>query len=429
MQTSLDRTQAPPFRPVGDIHLARAQSDALPNGMPRHVLRAGTQPVVGVELIFPAGSWYEAPRGAAFFLSKLLTEGTTRRSGAEVQEAFSRYGAFPRVTQSFDHLTVAVYCLTRFLPEVLPLLAEVLREATLPEEELENQRRIQQQTLQVNLRKTAFVAGRTFRSLLFGPDHPYGAGLTEADLANLTRQHVADLYEHNVRTLPAELVLAGDVTDDVLRQTDATLGALPRTATGGTAPVHPRHVRVRRDETAVFPNSQQSSLRVGRAMFTAHHQDVHRFKVLNEICGGYFGSRLMRNIREEKGYTYGISSGYVSLRHAGYWVVGTDVKREATEATLAEIRNELRALRETLVPADELETVRNYMLGTLAGSITTPFALADKFKAIRFRGLTYDYYDQRVRTIREVTAEELQDTARRYFDDDELVEAVAGERV
>ncbi|MGB3619257.1 MAG: pitrilysin family protein [Catalinimonas sp.] len=429
MSTALDRTQAPPFQPVGAISIARATSDALPNGTPRHVIRAGAQPVVGLELIFPAGTWFESTRGAAFFLSKLLLEGTRRRSGAEIQEAFSRWGTFPRVTATPDHLTVAVYTVKRFLPEVLPLLVEVLQEATLPAEEFENQRRIQQQTLQVNLQKTSFVAGRTFRGLLFGDEHPYGAGVTEAHLAKLNRDAVAGLYEQNVRTMPAELILAGDVTDDVLALVDRTLGRVARADAPLTAPVHTTHVRVTREATAVFPTGQQSSIRVGRVLFTPHHQDVHRFQVLNEICGGYFGSRLMRNIREEKGYTYGISSGYAALRHAGYWIIGTDVKREATEATFAEVHHELGRLREELVSEKELDTVRNYMLGTLAGSITTPFELADKFKGVHFRGLDYDYYEQRVRTIREVTPEALRETARRYFDPSELVEVTAGERV
>ena len=424
----LDRTQPPAFHPVGNIHLARAQSDHLANGLPRHVLRGGSQPVVGVELVFPAGIWQESDRGASFLLSKVLAEGTRRRSGADVQEAFSRYGTFLQVTHGADDFTVALYTLRRFLPDVLPLLVEVLREATLPDEELENQRQIQQQTLRVNLRKTGFVAGRTLRSLLFGAGHPYGPGPEPDELETLTRDQVAAHYEARVQPLDAELILAGDVTDEVLRLTDDTLGQVARTPAPAPPLVPPTPPAARRQETAVFPAGKQSSIRAGRHLFTRHHPDVFRFKVLNEIFGGYFGSRLMKNIREEKGYTYGIGSGYAALRHAGYWTIGTDVKKEATEATFAEIYNEMHRLREEPVPADELETVRNYMLGTLAGAITTPFELADKFKAIHFGGVGYDYYDTLVATIRGVTSDHLQETARRYFDPDALFEAVAGAR-
>ncbi|SDL67909.1 Predicted Zn-dependent peptidase [Catalinimonas alkaloidigena] len=429
MMQQLDRTLAPSYHPITDLTLVQAQTHYLSNGLPVHVVHAGTQPIVSAELVFPAGNWYEPAKGVAFFLSKMLTEGTQQRSGADLMEAFSAYGSFLQVSHSQDHFYVHVYSLRRYLRPVLALLCEVITEASLPADELENIRKIQLQNLQVNRQKTSFMAGRAYRNLIFGDAHPYGGGAQEEDLAAITQPQLQAYYEERIQSLAgADLILSGDCDATVLAEVEATLGQLTRQPLRDSPAIPPVPPAAKRHETIAFPASLQSTVRMGQHLFTKDHPDLFRFKVLNEVFGGYFGSRLMKNIREEKGFTYGIYSGYSAFLHAGLWVIGADVKKEATLQTLEEIYHEMDVLRQELIPENELTTVRNYMLGSLAGSITTPFALADKFKSIYYHNLGYDYYDRFVDTIRTVTAEELRETARLYFDPEKLVEAIAGGR-
>jgi predicted Zn-dependent peptidase len=150
--------------------------------------------------------------------------------------------------------------------------------------------------------------------------------------------------------------------------------------------------------------------------------------VLNEVFGGYFGSRLMKNIREEKGFTYGISSNLVTLRHEGYLVIGTDVKKEFTGLTLDEVYKEMEILRNGPVGEEELQTVKNYMIGSFAGSLNSPFAIADNFKSIYFEGLTYDFFEHYIENILHTSAGDLVYLANTYLQPDSLLEVVVGGR-
>jgi predicted Zn-dependent peptidase len=165
---------------------------------------------------------------------------------------------------------------------------------------------------------------------------------------------------------------------------------------------------------------------MGRKLFTRSHPDYFKMMVLNEILGGYFGSRLMRNIREEKGLTYGISSNLFTLQKEGYLLIGTDVKREFTSLTIEEVYKEMNILRTEPVGEEELETVKNYMAGSFAGSLSTPFALADHFKAIYFDGLTYDFYEHYIENILNTSAQQLQDLANQYLTDNSMLVVIAG---
>jgi predicted Zn-dependent peptidase len=170
----------------------------------------------------------------------------------------------------------------------------------------------------------------------------------------------------------------------------------------------------------------QSAIRVGRILFNKTHPDYFKFQVLNTILGGYFGSRLMANIREDKGYTYGIGSGLNSLLHSGYFFISTEVGADVTTKALDEIHKELKLLREDLVSESELETVRNYILGQFLRSVDGPFALAEKFKAVYEFGLDYSYYDKYFHAVKTVTPAEIRDLANKYFQEKDLIECVAG---
>jgi len=146
------------------------------------------------------------------------------------------------------------------------------------------------------------------------------------------------------------------------------------------------------------------------------------------VFGGYFGSRLMANIREDKGYTYGIGSAMVSFRHAGYFTISTEVGAEVTKDAIKEIYFELNKLQTEKISENELSLIRNYMLGTFLRSIDGPFALADRFKGIYFNGLNYDYYERYVETIKSITPKQLQDLANKYLKKDEMIELVVGKK-
>jgi predicted Zn-dependent peptidase len=364
--------------------------------------------------------------GAAHFTVRMLNEGTRHRTAAQLSETFDQYGAFTEFSPGNDRSSLTVYCLARHLPALLPVVREILRESVFPENELETLKSIARQTLTVNLEKTAYVATHRFRERLFGPGHPYGRSQQEETIAAMNPETVRDFYEQYLQHQPFTLFLSGLVSEAEVKLLNETFGQEPVATASPNGQTHPVRAAGHAPELVERPDSVQSSIRVGKRLFTRRHPDYFRFLVLNETLGGYFGSRLMKNIREDKGFTYGIHSSLTSLAHEGYFAIGTDVKKENTAQTLDEIRKEIVRLQTEPVPADELETVRNYMIGSFVGSLNTPFEVADRQKTIYFDHLPADFYETYVEHLRAVTPDDVRETARRYLDVDSLQEVVVG---
>jgi len=270
------------------------------------------------------------------------------------------------------------------------------------------------------------VANALFRERLFGPDHPYGRDLRAEDIELISSEDLKQYYARYIQSRPFDIVLAGQVSEREIQLLNRYLGQHPVTVTenhasnGYTFPANLNPALIDK------PDSVQSTIRMGRMLFPRNHPDYTRVLVLNEVLGGYFGSRLMKNIREDKGFTYGISSNLVTYQREGYWIIGTDVKKEATSQTIEETLKEINRLKTELVEEAELETVKNYMAGSFAGSLNTAFDIADRFKILYFEGLATDFYDNYIERIQAVSAKELLELANKYLDTHLLQEVVVG---
>ncbi|WP_128547252.1 M16 family metallopeptidase [Larkinella soli] len=423
---TLNRSIAPEFKKVEEVRVPAISSLTLPNGQPLYWINAGQQPVIRLEIIFDAGAWYEPLPGVSNLTLKMLAEGTRARSSAEISEYLDRYGAFLEQHSGTDRASLTIYSLAKHLGAILPLVQEMLTDSIIPEKELNNQKNITLQNLRVNLEKNNYVAGQLIREKVFGKSHPYSHSQKPETLEAIHRETIETLYDHRIRNRPFRIVLAGHVTEVELALVERYFGH------------QPVEIPLSSDGTAVQPLSEtepvlvdkkdslQSSIRLGRQLFTRTHPDYFPMLVLNEVLGGYFGSRLMKNIREEKGLTYGIWSNVSTFPRAGYLIIGTDVKREFTQLTLDETWKEIRLLRDQPVPAGELQTVKNYMAGSYVGSLNTPFEIADRYKSILFDGVSTDFISSYIERIRAVTADHVQEMANRYLTDGSLIEVVVG---
>jgi zinc protease len=423
---NLNRIQPPAFQAIHEIKLPPVESNRLDNGIPLHMIRVAQQPVLRLECVFDAGTWHEYVPGSAFFAMKMLVEGTSSRSSAQISEYIDRYGAFIELNSGPDRASLVIYCLTKFLPDVLPLIQELLNEPTFPEKELDDLRNITLQNLRVNYEKNAYLAGVLFREKLFGREHPYGRSQKPEAIEPLTQANVVEFYERVIRNRPFQLILAGHATENDVLLINRVLGQLPvRTDTlpGYSAPIVTENNAI---TLAEKPDSSQSSIRLGRRLFTRSHPDYFKMLVMNEIFGGYFGSRLMKNIREEKGFTYGISSNMPSFRQDGYFLIGTDVNKENTQQTLDEIQKEIGILQTVPVLEDELETVKNYMAGEFVGALNTPFEIADRYKVILLDQLPADFLTTYIQKIRAISSADIMEMANRYLKTGSLDEVVVG---
>ncbi|MCF0038761.1 M16 family metallopeptidase [Dyadobacter fanqingshengii] len=422
----IDRTIAPEFRVINSVHLPDPQTYNLDNGTALHVINIGDQPVIRLECIFEAGNWYEQEIGASFFAIKMLSEGTLTKTSAEISEAFDRIGAFTEMTHTADRIGIVVYALSRFLPDVLPLVSELIHDAVFPEKEFQDLKNINIQNLRVNKEKNAYLATTAFRAKLFGSNHPYGQSQEEENISSLSIDTIKEHYQRFVKNGKFTVVLAGQVSENDVKVVNEHLGKvytenqiLP--VTDVQQPVYANvEVLVER------PDSVQSSIRMGRKLFNRHHPDYFKMLVTNEILGGYFGSRLMKNIREEKGLTYGISSHLVTLRKEGYYMIGTDVKKEFTQQTIDEIKKEIYRLQTELVGEEELQTVKNFMSGEFAGSLNTAFEVADRQKILLLDGLPTDFFKHYIEQIHATTSQDVLSMAMQYLQPEDMLTIIAG---
>jgi zinc protease len=421
----LDRTIAPEFQEIQEVFFPEAEVLTLPNQTPLFIINEGQQPVMRLDISLPAGSWFEQKNGVSFFTTKTLGEGTTRLSNLEISELLDSYGASLEYSQGLERVSLTLYCLNKFLPQVLPLIRTLLEDAVFPDESVEIFRNISRQNLQINLEKTGFVASQTFRQRLFGQSHAYGRILDDEGIQQIHRQDLIDFYTQCFQHKKYTLFLAGNIGDTEIGLVQQILG---ENILNSAASAPSQSIDSSPAEALLLerPEALQSSIRLGRKLFTRTHDDYFKFLIMNEILGGYFGSRLMKNIREDKGFTYGISSRVNCFTHHGFWLIATDVKKEFTQQTLDEIQKEISFLQNDLVGSTELQTVKNYMAGAFAGSLNTPFEILDRYKTLWMEGLTSDFYRNFIHQLRAVSAEDVRQMAQKYLQPQDLLEVVVG---
>lgn len=424
----IDRNIAPDFKEVDHLDLIEPQGLHWSNGMDVFVFDGGEQELMRVEWIFD--NRYLAGKSPIvnLALSSQLLEGTRTMTSAEIAEKIDFYGAFLRPEYSFDHTSLVLYTLNKHLERVLPIVQQILQEASFPEQELQTYVRNNKHSLGISLRKNDFVARRVFNSALFGND-PYGFSPKEPDFDTLLASDLGELYSLQLHPSNCSLFVAGKIGDkevDLLRQHfDNNWGRVG----GLDGHSDMEHAITPNTGTLIYEEREgalQSAIRLGSMSVQRSHPDFPAVQLLNTILGGYFGSRLMANIREDKGYTYGIGSGIASLKHAAFFTIATEVGVEVVEQTLLEIEKEINRLKQEPIGEDELALVKNYINGTILGSLENIFSHADKFKQVYFQGLDNSYYDYNLQVLKNSTSRDVLETANSYLDFDKLIKVIVG---
>ncbi|MFM8433709.1 MAG: M16 family metallopeptidase, partial [Bacteroidota bacterium] len=347
----------------------------------------------------------------------------------EIAEMVDDYGAFLETEESADVCSVVLYTLNKHLERTLPVVFEVLTEAAFPESELLIYRRNQQQRLTVENEKVNSIARRKFNQMLFGDKHPYGHFVLSSDYDALSVEEMREYHRSAYTSSRCTILLAGKISDFTYACIDKVFGAnqwghgVYGSDDFGNMSSDPEKIQYQEKEGAL-----QSAIRIGRRMVRRSHPDYPGLAVLNTLLGGYFGSRLMSNIREDKGYTYGIGSAMVSNREDGYFFISTEVGADVTSSALEEIYKEITLLQKDPAGEEELGMVRNFMLGSFLKSIDGPFSLIDRYKSLMLSGLDYAYYDRYLHTVSSISPEELQVLASNYFQRDSLFELVVGKK-
>ena len=423
----INRSLAPVFGQVENIELIKAQALVLDNGLKIFSINGGDQDLVRIEFIF-ANTGYDVSKPLqAFATNTMLNDGTSEFTSSQIADKIDYFGAFLQTEYNYDHSSVTLFSLNKHLTKTLPIVKAIISDSVFPQVELDTLIRNQKQKLSVSLEKNDFVSRKTFNRVLFG-DTLYGYDIDDKDYDNLTQDQLKDYFNKAYQPKNCTVIISGKVKDETLKLVDLLFGR----DWINTREVSENRFQFSRNAGTEHyiekPEALQSAIRIGQLAVNRKHADFPGLQVLNTIFGGYFGSRLMANIREDKGYTYGIGSALVSMKNAGYFFIASEVGADVCSAAMEEIEKEINILKQQPVTDQELGLVRNYMLGSMLGSLENALSHADKFKNIYFSGLDYDYYQNYIQIVRNISPEELLGLANKYFEFDTFEKVIVGKK-
>lgn len=383
-----------------------------------------TQDVVRFSLVFRAGTRFQGKSFEASAALNMMREGTQNYTAAGLSEKIDFYGAYLDLNIDRDYSVISVCSLTRFLPEVLEILGEIVTRPAFHESEFDIYRSKRKQQLTIEREKVSFLARELFISSLYGENHPYGVSSPASDYDLLSVGDLKNFHKKYYSAGNCFAVASGKIS---LGDNDKLLNFLSAIEHGDKPEFMPlpepaaEHKAYLEKEGAV-----QSAIRIGRLMFPRTHPDYIGMQVLSTVLGGYFGSRLIMNLREDKGLTYGIYSAMVNMESSGYFAIGTEVRAEDTETAIREIYSEIRRLREEPVSGEELTVVKNVLTGDYLRILDGPFGIADVTMENIQNGNDNDYVNRSLAEIKSITPQRLQDLAVKYFDEDSFTETIVG---
>ena len=426
----MDRTIQPEIQPLKNFHIQTPVRTTLPNGIPLTVINAGEQEVVRMDVLFSGGRWQQSQQLQALFTNRMLREGTTKYTAATIAEKLDYYGSWLELSSSSEYAYITVYSLNKYLAKTLEVVESMIKEPLFPQKELQTILDTNIQQYLVNTSKVDFLAHRSLLKSLYGEQHPCGKIVMEEDYHTITPEVLREFYERHYHSGNCSIFLSGKVTDDIISRVTDIFGIpfgqyqlqMPKSSFPFAAIPEKRIFTERED-------AMQSAVKMGCTTITREHPDYPKLRVLMTLFGGYFGSRLMSNIREDKGYTYGISAGVVFYPDSGLLIVSTETDNEYVEPLIQEVYHEIDRLHLDPVSAEELRIVRNYMLGEMCRSYESPFSLSDAWIFIATSGLKDDYFARSLQAVNEITPAEIQDLAQRYLCKETLKEVIAGKKL
>ncbi len=418
----MNRSVAPEYTQAKDLKIIAPEKKVSASGVEVFLMRDVKDSSVKVDFEWSAGTKYQTKKLVSNFTNKLIFAGTAEKNSNQIAEEIDFYGGYTSLEVDKDHAALTIYGLNDKISDICSLVKDAFEKANFPQSELQKELSIAKSKFNIDIEKVKVLCSRTFNRKLYGEHSAYGQIADLEDFDKLTRQDLISYYNEFYKTKPV-IFITGDVSDSFVEEILNWANEFVEERKVINPDVNNQAkglIKIEREDAI------QSAIRVGRLMFDKNHKDYFNFQLLNTILGGYFGSRLMANIREDKGYTYGIGSGMAVLQDASYFFISTEVGKDVNENTIEEIKKELKLLCEIEVSEDELLKVKNYMLGEFLRQADGPLSQMEIFKNIYFNNLKSSYYHDFIQAIHSASANDLKKLANEYFVEDEMLMVVAG---
>ena len=420
LNNTLDRTLPPALQYLPFVFRKPVEL-RFSNGIPLHILEAPGQEVVRIDFVFAAGQWHQAQKLQALFTCRMLREGCHGYSSSAFAERLDYYGAWLDLSVAMNRTFVTLYTLKKFFPQTIALVQHMLFEPMFDAAQLHTIKDNNKAQLMVNMQKGDVLALRALRCSIYGTDHPCGMLVSADDYDLLYPELLSDYYHRYYGSRNCTIYLSGDIDASVIAEVESLFGDAEWGS--GSSPSEREYIlapSIEKHHTIVHPGAVQSSICMGTLLMEVNDADYLPMRVLNTVFGGYYGSRLMKNIREEKGYTYHISSDLVTNTSQTMFMVSCEALSDRDGEVVDEVSREMRRLQVEPISADELLMVRNYMVGEICRNYEGAFALTDAYIFMEHLGLPPDHIEQTVEAIRTTDACVLQYLAQRYFNPEKL---------
>jgi zinc protease len=427
------KNKAPVSKETLKVKLPKPQEADLSNGVHLIVLEDHRTPLVSFQMIIDgAGGYYDPPNvpGLAGFTATLMREGTATKTSEQISEQLDRLAATVGVGAGISSplATVSGSGLTNNLDTVLALMADVLMHPSFPQAEIDRYRTRTRANLMSQRAQPGFLAQERFSRVVYG-DHPAGrVSPTPAALDALTRDALVDFHKAHYVPDRAVLAVSGDVTlAQAKEKAEAAFGAWKKSGVAIPDTADAAALTGPSIALVVRPGSVQTTLLVGTQSIQRTDPDYEALTVANRTIGGPFG-RLFEHLREQKGYTYGASSGFSATRYRGSWNASTDVRTEVTDPALTDLMDEIRQMRETSVPDKELADMKRAIVAGFARSLESPAALLNNYIDSYIYKLPADYWDTYPSRIEAITAADVQRVAKKYWSPERLQIVAVGDQ-
>lgn len=428
---NLNRTTPPEIRPLEEFEIARPERLRMKNGIPLNIIRAGAQEVIRMDVLIGGGQCHQQQPLQAMFTNRMLREGTSSHTSAQIAEKLDFYGAWLELSSSLNCGFLTLYSLNKYFPYVMEIISDMLMHPLFPERELDVVKEVNKQQFLVNSTRVEVISRKCFNRSLFGENHPFGRYAEEEDYGKITPEVLKEFYRTYYHSSNCSVYVSGKVTSDIVRCIEEQIGnspwgmirEMPQIQLPEPCRSVDTHFYIEREDAL------QSSLKMGDFVMDRLHPDFLKCRIMVTLFGGYFGSRLMSNIREDKGYTYGIGAGVVNYPGRSVLAISTEADNCYVDDIIREVHTEMDRLRNDLASQEELDMVKSYMLGDLSRSYEGPFSLSDAWIYVETAGLDDEFFVRFMDAVRNVTCEDVRLMAQKYLCRETLIDVVAGKKM
>lgn len=417
----ISRSIQPELKAIESIDFVAPKKYNIAEGNPLYHMKSVANETARFDLYFDAGKC-RGEKNNASLVNGLLLSGTETLSAIQIQEEINKRGGFYESGVSVENAVVSVYCLREHFEAIMDVILSAIAGLNFNQSEVDELIADRTQKLKINLEKVGFLAQQQFREQLFHSNPSYAMSIKSSDFESVDVEALKEFHARYYLNGLDKVVVVGNIEESIIQSAIQKLAPFTgKTGTFDDSLTHQKGYQHFEKDGAL-----QTAVRVGRILFNKNHSDYLDFLVLNTVLGDYFGSRLMTNIREDKGYTYGIGSMVAELRNTGYFLIATEVGKETREATLDEIQFELKRLQDEPIGTEEIELVKNYMLGQLLKSADGPYAMTDLFMSAELQGRDLEFYNEALHTLNTITPQRIQELARKYLNWEDMTIVTAG---